>query len=579
MDFSNIRSTESRSSVMRADSRPFTLQKGQMVHGQIKTLFPGQLAEVQIGNERIIAKLEVPLKAGDAYYFQVHTAEPEFQLKIVAGPTGKTGDSGEQLTKLIEAMQLSKTTEMKALLSFIMKHKIPMNQEGLLQAESFLKTVPHTMRQAAFAAIQKTAERQLPFTETVFRALFDAQSKEGFQPLLGALKEALVGDTTVAPATKQAIIASLSEMNRPFTEAVSNALLGNMTGMLLDRSERPDMRFAIVQLLKKEGLLPATTSLANLSQVLLTMAEKNLPENFQNVAKNIEGHSTGPSSNEAVTQMIRKLAENAIATPFRTNEEGKASLSALFGLKNGSEIAERLTSFLRTVGHSNHAALQPLLQSAETTVANAVEGTAMKDAMQTVIRSLGFNYEAVLGEQDADISRLMESLKPQLLALMQDENVSQAVRNQAELVISRLNGTVLLSGETGVQHQLVTQIPLEFFGNRIDATLQWNGKMKEDGKIDPEFARILFYLELNSLQETVIDMQVQNRIVSITVYNADSILQSISAPLQKKLKEGLEVAGYQLSGVFFKAFSPEEKNDQPFASQPVIRREGVDLRI
>ena len=40
------------------------------------------------------------------------------------------------------------------------------------------------------------------------------------------------------------------------------------------------------------------------------------------------------------------------------------------------------------------------------------------------------------------------------------------------------------------------QVPLEFFGKRIDSTLQWNGRMKEDGKIDPDFARILFYLDL-----------------------------------------------------------------------------------
>ena len=89
----------------------------------------------------------------------------------------------------------------------------------------------------------------------------------------------------------------------------------------------------------------------------------------------------------------------------------------------------------------------------------------------------------------------------------------------------RMNGPLLMSGENGVQHQLVMQVPLEFFGKRIDATLQWNGRMKEDGKIDPDFARILFYLDLHSLEKTIIDMQVQNRIVSVTVFNADPALQ------------------------------------------------------
>ncbi len=85
--------------------------------------------------------------------------------------------------------------------------------------------------------------------------------------------------------------------------------------------------------------------------------------------------------------------------------------------------------------------------------------------------------------------------------------------------MARMNGMQLLSGENGHQHQLIMQVPLDFFGKQMDATLQWNGRMKEDGKIDANFARVLFYLNMESLKETVIDMQVQNRIVTINVFN------------------------------------------------------------
>ena len=49
--------------------------------------------------------------------------------------------------------------------------------------------------------------------------------------------------------------------------------------------------------------------------------------------------------------------------------------------------------------------------------------------------------------------------------------------------------------------------------------------MKKDGKIDPDFARILFYLDLESIDKTIIDMQVQNSVVSVTVFNADDTLK------------------------------------------------------
>ena len=47
------------------------MKEGQVVHGTIKKLYPNQTAEVQIGNQKVIAKLETPLKAGDSHFFQV----------------------------------------------------------------------------------------------------------------------------------------------------------------------------------------------------------------------------------------------------------------------------------------------------------------------------------------------------------------------------------------------------------------------------------------------------------------------------------------------------------------------------
>ena len=68
------------------------------------------------------------------------------------------------------------------------------------------------------------------------------------------------------------------------------------------------------------------------------------------------------------------------------------------------------------------------------------------------------------------------------------------------MLLGRMNGLQILSGENGPQHQLLMQVPLEFLGKKMDATLEWNGRMKEDGKIDSDFARIMFYLNLETLR-------------------------------------------------------------------------------
>jgi len=648
-------------------NRPLALNEGQMVHGQIKQLFPGQMAQVQIGGQKVFAKLEVPMKTGDSYYFQVNTVKPELQLKIISGPLQATEGQVRQLGGLMDAMQLPKTPEMQALLAFVMKNKIPMSRDSLLEGEALLKGVSPAARNDALASLQKMIVLKLPLTETIFRSLLGVETKEGLHSVLTSLQNALAQDNTVAPQVKDAILSSLEKMAKPFEQVTGGALLGKSILTLLDRSAPGEDRFATLQMLKSTGVLPERTSLANLPQVLaslisgegaatlgnalpasqpfpvgpqdvlaanvnrqavdmpqaptvsspivqqvLTMlkqigeappAQQKVPfESLKALISSVPG--TNAQQKTVLTEMIdravnalpiaqsptkfvqefsqvftRITAENAVATPFQTTSSAEGPKEQLLALL-GQQGTEKLAALLQTAERSDNRAIQKTVQAAEVAVASMIDGKAMKDALQTVIRSLGLNYEAALLGKEPDFGRLAEMLKPQLLALMHDPSISAALRDAAETVVTRMNGPLLQSGENGVQHQLIMQVPLEFFGKRIDATLQWNGQMQKDGKIDADFARILFYLELDSIDKTIIDMQVQNRVVTVTVFNADETLKLIGGgPLQERLKEGLESTGYKLSGVFFKNFIEEEKILQKQKKAMKIDGQGVDFRI
>ena len=71
------------------------------------------MAEVQIGGQKVFAKLEVPMKAGDSYYFQVNTVKPELQLKIISGPLQATEGQARQLGGLMDAMQFQRRQKCK----------------------------------------------------------------------------------------------------------------------------------------------------------------------------------------------------------------------------------------------------------------------------------------------------------------------------------------------------------------------------------------------------------------------------------------------------------------------------------
>jgi len=648
-------------------NRPLALNEGQMVHGQIRQLYPGQMAEVQIGGQKVFAKLEVPMKAGDSYYFQVNAVKPELQLKIISGPLQVTEGQARQLSGLMDAMQLPKTPEMQALLAFVMKNKIPMTRDSLLEAETLLKGVPPAARSEALASLQKMIELKLPLTENIFRSLLGVETKEGLHSVLNSLRNALAVDNAVTPQVKDTILSALEKMAKPFAQVTGGVLLGQSILTLLDRSAPGGNRFATLQMLKNAGVLPGRTSLANLPQVLASLisgegvarpsnavtasqsflggpqdvpvasmnrqaatslqapltstpvvqqvqtmlkqigeapsTQQKVPlENLKSLISSDPGTNTQQKTvlsamiDRAVNALptaqspikfvqefsqafMRITAENAVATPFQTTTLAEGHKEQLLNLL-GQQGTDKLAALLQAAERSDNPAIQKTVQAAEVAVASIIDGKAMKEVLQTVIRSLGLNYEAGLHGKEPDFGRIAEMLKPQLLALMHDPTVSAALREAAETVVTRMNGQLLQSGENGVQHQLIMQVPLEFFGKRIDATLQWNGQMQKNGKIDADYARILFYLELDSIDKTIIDMQVQNRVVMVTVFNADETLKSIGGgPLQERLKEGLESTGYKLSGVFFKNFIEEEQNLQKQNKTMKIDGQGVDFRI
>jgi hypothetical protein len=100
---------------------------------------------------------------------------------------------------------------------------------------------------------------------------------------------------------------------------------------------------------------------------------------------------------------------------------------------------------------------------------------------------------------------------------------------------------------SGSVQQMVMQVPLSLGGKQTDATLQWNGRKTSNGQIDPNYCHILFYLDLQSMNQTVIDMQIQNKVIHIAVINDMKGIDSIITALSPALKEKLESIGYQLS--------------------------------
>ncbi|WP_397537495.1 hypothetical protein [Rummeliibacillus pycnus] len=701
MNYPSLSSVQLQQSSGAMNQQPLALKQGQVIHGTIKQLFPDQMAEIQIGGQRLMAKMEAPLQTGNSHYFQVSGVEPDLQLKVVSGPMAPSASMSQQVTQLLDSMQLPQTNEMKQVATYFLKNNLPLSKEQLQQAEQIMKSLPENVTsKEALNVLQKLIELKLPIQQNTFQAVLQGSMKQGFTDTLGSLQQLLQQDSSIPQAMREQLLNQLQMVKSPLAVETGGVLFAKMLDILSASASSPADKLTILQLLKDVGIMPKNANIFNWNTGMLQTTNTNannllqqltsqiqvgnskevaslLPQvkeslqqnlllsdaqkitlqqaiskaiaqpnaqNFQGIEKAIQmqqqsinspakllnslqlaspkdmstllpqlksaiqGQSllsasqkegllqtlekfnvanSTPQSIQALAkdlqgQLLKVFSESTQLQPFQSDSQGVSAKQQMMLMLNAGQSAnEQLFSKLTQLAmNSNSPVFQQMLEQTEQQLAQHLDSKAFETAIKQTLGNLGLSYEAKLLDKSSDIQQIAQQLKPQLLGLLQDDSVSSTTKSVAEQVVARMNGMQYLSGENGPQHQLIMQVPLEFFGKKTEATLQWNGRMKKNGKIDSDYARILFYLQLNSLKETVIDMQVQSRVVTVTLYNETAGLTALAEPLKAALKHGLSQHDYQLSGLFIKNYSKQpvslKTNTQ---TTTVEQNKGVDLRI
>ncbi|MGX9133646.1 hypothetical protein ACWV26_04555 [Rummeliibacillus sp. JY-2-4R] len=612
--------------------QPLALKQGQVIHGTIKQLYPNQMAEVQIGNDRIMAKMEVPLQLGKSHYFQVSGVKPDLQLRVISGPMASSVPLSKQVSQLLDALHLPQTNDMKQITTYFLNNNLPFSKELLQQAEQLLKGLPSIPSKEALTVIQKLVNLRLPIQQDTFQAVLQGSLKQGFIDTLDHLQQLIKQDMSIGESVREQLANKIQMVSKPFSEETGGVLLAKMVDMLSNPSTSKTDQLAIVQLLKEAQILqknanlfnwenglkqftnrtntknsiPQTMKLLMNEQQLATPSEKikwlsQIKSSIKNesflsttqkegLLRMVENFDVVKSTSAALNDFIKKfqsqlqkgLIESIQQKPFQINSQGVSAKEQLMFMLNpqiseNNQVLERVNQLTMK---ATAPVLQQMLEQAEHHIANHLDSSAFQKAIKQTLHHLGLSYEARLRDKSSDVKELAQQLKPQLVGLLQDDSVSSQTKSVAEQVVARMNGMQYLSGENGPLHQLIMQVPLEFFGKKTEATLQWNGRMKDDGKIDAEYARILFYLQLHSLKETVVDMQVQNRIVTITVYNETAGIEELAKPLKSSLKTSLAKYDYHLSGLFIKNYTKEQPLLNNLSlSTTVNNKKGVDIRI
>ncbi|MDQ0337440.1 hypothetical protein J2S00_000210 [Caldalkalibacillus uzonensis] len=164
---------------------------------------------------------------------------------------------------------------------------------------------------------------------------------------------------------------------------------------------------------------------------------------------------------------------------------------------------------------------------------------------------------------------------------IKDTTLNQSARKQAENILYQLAGQhLLMQGDSAlpvsfmVFHLLVRQ-----HGRPDSVYGELQGYTNQKGKISSEHCRLLIYVNLQRLGETCVDVQVQNRWVSIKLFN-DLIQQSWLDQYKPAIKKGLASHQYKLSSLVAKEWQVLRR--APDQAKPSLiwgHYQGVDIRI
>ncbi|RSL31405.1 hypothetical protein D7Z54_21355 [Salibacterium salarium] len=606
---------QTASSVARTQGKnALTLQKGQVFEGKIIKFFPNNTAALRLGSMNVTARLEAPLSAGEEYFFQVQQNDgiPRLQVLQADQAALKSGSADQAETaKVLQALGVMNNKNNQAMLGMFQSEQLPFSKDMVQKGATILQQA-NAMNGAGARLLATMNQAGLPMTLQTFQSLFQVEHGASLSTQLQNLEAQLQSGN--AKTMSQAETSAVANLNRKLSqtmamtniESFSKTDTGNKLVQLMQMSQSAHAPQAVKEgamtLLQKTGLVSENFGsapwLSSFKEALMQ------PENraiLQNLLPQTFSAQNGVSvADMEPLELFRTVMNRLTLAEGEAGRQQLQQLLTLFQNADGqSKQVDLSSSALRQAMQmiqSNEGAnvttaqerqaLTVLYQGTFTNEsANAGGMSTIATQLSKLMQQIGMQHEASIAQQSTtsnqQTSLLSESAQePLKQTLMQYMNqLPTSVQDTAETLLHRITGQQLLAQEQqGPLQQTAIQVPLALGNYHTDLTVQWEGRSQEDGSLHPDHCRIIFYLEMENLGETVADVQIQNRLVTVNIFNEKEKPDMMMELLQPFLKEKLAEQNYSLSSINWKNTEDETKHHKS-VYESYSGFEGVDVRI
>ncbi|MBR7552872.1 hypothetical protein ACFFJI_06425 [Allobacillus sp. GCM10007491] len=603
----------------RTDSSKLTVRTGQILPARVIKFLPENRALMQMSGKQIVGQIDTELHANQKYLMQVMETSPAIKMKVLSQKPAN--EPAERINVLMQTLGLKLTKADQALLHELMKQQIPLSKESLGQLFALGKNDAFTTRATI---LSEMLLRSMPLTEQVYQSL----SKRLNQPI--SINQVIQQLESQMMESKQQTVnqIQLASSLQLFRGERSNKQILH-TFLFQALKEVGSGSQTTFQLFKKAGVIPNQTSYAEWSahirswaasqsirfqpsgNQLLNGQTQSLPfsitgEKISASIQQLASQQLGNSSknlqtvvdilqsirnNGATTKEQVRIVNNLLQGTFLANlkkqlpiqqqnaldqltnsiQQRSTDVAGFLRTTNGTQLLNSLTSLLhlQTDGEQSRA----LLFFRGMTQLSSVNAP-------TVMAKLSSFMELTQVESGKGRSSDFPSILSQLQQVQsQTSSISfQAAAQQIQQTLQAMH----LSMEANRDFiQFSAQLPKEMLGLNEDLWMDFEGKKQADGTIHPEQCRIMFYLDLPHLSNIIIDMQVINRMVDVTIYHQDpKSIRSIVHHYEQNLRVGLQGVDYQFTGLHLKELQGKSKElpMDVFPSTSLKQGEGIDFK-
>ncbi|MBP1961130.1 hypothetical protein [Paenibacillus aceris] len=495
-----------------SESKVLELKVGQVVKGVVLQLLSDQDALLNIGGVQVRAKLETPLKQGDVTYLQVQPESNGGQILLKPLTESDVQIAEDSLGDLLKAFTVKDTAGNRQLVQQMQQEGVPVSKENVKAFEALMSNLPEGVNKEEWAQAAILAYKKgLPLTQETVGALRQVTSGPPVGKLLEQLEQqaaALLEQEPQHPAadTAKQVVALLKEL-RASAAAVWPARPPEASAA----AAAPPAGAAAGAPLAAAPAQPAAAA----PEAQARSAEP-VPEGEPPVAGSL---------------VQQPPAKQKAAEPM------EARSSAPQGPESDPE-PNWISRMLKAVGVEHEAHLVAKLDE---------RGEALLRGRLQTDDQLPSLASTASQQDDTAKPAAAETLKSLLLQLTASDDTPAPLKEAAQQVVGQITGQqLMLTGDKSAMFAHMTLfVPFMDGTGQQSAAIHIQSRKGKRGEVDSSNCRLLFDLQMKVMGNTLVDVHVVNKIVSLTIHNDHPALAPMMEESKEEISAAMNKAGYQ----------------------------------